>query len=161
MSTVLFDAPGPRARRRHRQLAAVFSVSLLLILAWAVWRLIEAGSLTSVVFNDTFQNSNIEFLLGGLASTLKAAALAIVTSIVFGILFAVARLSDHRWVSWPAVGVIEFFRAVPLVLLVIGVWSSYKNTIGTLACLVIALTLYNGSVLAGFNGNFFFGFCIF
>jgi len=148
MSTVLFDAPGPRARKRHRLIAGAFSVLLLAATYWVYTTFREEGLLTSTVVNDTFQNSNVTFLLEGFVSTVKAAALAIVGSVVFGAVFAVGRLSDHRVLRWPSTVVVEFFRAVPLVLLILGIWYAYKETIGTLMSLVLALTLYNGSVLA-------------
>lgn len=148
MSTVLFDAPGPRARRRHRIIAGVFALILLALAYWVVDTFRETGLLTATVVDDTFQDSNVTFLLEGFASTLKAAALAIVGSVVFGAVFAVGRLSDHRVLRWPSIAIVEFFRAVPLVLLLLGIWYAYKDTIGTLMSLVAALTLYNGSVLA-------------
>ena len=148
MSTVLFDAPGPRARRRHRLIAGVSSLLLLAAAYWVYTTFREEGLLTSTVVNDTFQNSNVTFLLEGFVSTLKAAALAIVGSVVFGAVFAIGRLSDHRVLRWPSTIVVEFFRAVPLVLLILGIWYGYKETIDTLMSLVLALTLYNGSVLA-------------
>ena len=148
MSTVLFDAPGPRARKRHRLIAGAFSLLLLAATYWVYTTFREEGLLTSTVVNDTFQNSNVTFLLEGFVSTVKAAALAIVGSVVFGAVFAVGRLSDHRVLRWPSTVVVEFFRAVPLVLLILGIWYAYKEAIGTLMSLVLALTLYNGSVLA-------------
>ena len=148
MSTVLFDAPGPRAKRRHRVIAAIFAVLLLAIAYWVINKLNEAEVLTATVVNDTYQNSNVKFLYEGFVSTLKAAALAIVGSVLFGVVFAVGRLSDHRILRWPSIAVVEFFRAVPLVLLLLVIWFSFDDAIGTLMSLVAGLVLYNGSVLA-------------
>ena len=39
-------------------------------------------------------------------------------ALVFGAVFAAGRLSDHRWLSGPATVVVEFFRAVPLLILI-------------------------------------------
>jgi glutamate transport system permease protein len=52
--------------------------------------------------------------------------------------------------------VVEFFRAVPLLLLIIFIWALYGYTRGSILPLVLGLILYNGSVLAevfraGFN----------
>ena len=82
-------------------------------------------------------------------ATLKAAGLAIVLSVVAGFLLAVARLSDHAWVRWPASLVIEFFRAVPVLLLIIFCLrspdgSGMESETRGLVALVAALTLYNG-----------------
>lgn len=148
MSDVLFDVPGPKARRRHQLYTAGFVALVLVGAFFVVQRFRSEGVLTSDVVNDTFQNSNVTFLLEGLRGTLKAAALAIVGAIVFGALFAVGRLSNHAVVRLPCTAVIEFFRAVPLVLLILIIWFSFKDTIGTLGSLVAGLTLYNGSVLA-------------
>lgn len=148
MSSVLFDVPGPKARRRHRLYTVAFLAVVLVVILFVVQRFRSEGVLTSDVVNASFQNSNIRFLLDGLVGTLKAAALAIVGAVVFGAVFAVGRLSDHAVVRLPCTLVIEFFRAVPLVLLILIIWFSFKDTIGTLGSLVAGLTLYNGSVLA-------------
>lgn len=148
MSAVLFDVPGPRARRRYLILTVLFAAVLLVIAWWAVQRLRSEGVLSAEVFNDTFQNSNISFLLEGFIATVEAAALGIAGAIVLGAVLAVGRLSDHGVIRWPCTAVIEFFRAVPLLLLIIGIWFGFKETIGTLASLVAGLILYNGAVLA-------------
>jgi glutamate transport system permease protein len=148
MSSVLFDTPGPKARARHRVYTVVFVLISLAILFWVVQKFREEEVLTSEVFNQTFQDNNVEFMIEGLIGTLKAAGLAILTSLVFGAIFAVGRLSDHRSIRTPSVVVIEIFRAIPLVLMIIIIWSAYAGTIGLLWSVVAGLTLYNGSVLA-------------
>lgn len=148
MSSVLFDIPGPKARRRHRLYTAGFALLLLAAAYFVVQRLRSEGVLTAEVINASFQNRYISFMFEGLIGTLKAAGFAIVGAIVLGALLAVGRLSNHAVVRWPCTVVIEFFRAVPLVLLIIIIWYSFKETIGTLASLVAGLTLYNGAVLA-------------
>jgi glutamate transport system permease protein len=148
MSSVLFDVPGPRARRRHLIYSILFVLVSIGLLTWVILTLVDAGVLTEQVFEQAFQQNNVEFMLEGLENTLKAAVIAIVTSLAFGAVFAVARLSIHRPVRWPAVIVIEVFRAIPLVLMIIVIWYAYKDFLGTLGSLVAGLTLYNGSVLA-------------
>ena len=54
-----------------------------------------------------------------LVGTLKAAALVDRLALVVGFFLAVGRLSDHAWVRVPCVAIVEFFRAVPLLLLMI------------------------------------------
>jgi len=148
MSSVLFDTPGPKARRRHLLLGGLWLVVLAGVGAWAFSKLSSAGVLTSEVFEGVFAQSNVDFILEGFKGTLKAAALGIAGAIGFGLVFSAGRLSEHRIFRWPSVVVIEFFRAVPLVLLIIAIWFQFESSIGTMMSLVIALTLYNGSVLA-------------
>lgn len=148
MSSVLFDTPGPRARRRHQVYAVLFSLLLLAIAAWVVQRFRSEGVMTSTVFNDVFQNRNIRYLWEGLQGTLKAAVFSIITSIVFGAVLAVGRMSNHRVVSLPFAVVVEVFRAIPVVVLILAVYFSAKGTFGVQGSLVAGLTLYNGSVLS-------------
>lgn len=148
MSNVLFDAPGPKARRRHAVIAALVVVVLVAAVFAALRRLNSEGVLTADVAEEVFAQSNVDFIREGFIGTIKAALLGILGSTLFGLVFAAGRLSDHRWLRWPSIAVVEFFRAVPLVLLILGIWFAYKNSIGTLMSLVCALTLYNGAVLA-------------
>jgi glutamate transport system permease protein len=93
-----------------------------------------------------------DYILPGLLDTLKAAAVAMVLSLTFGIVFAVGRLSDHWWIRIPAGVVVEFFRAVPLLLMMFfiffGVPFLTQQPMSIFWAVVIGLTLYNGSVLA-------------
>jgi glutamate transport system permease protein len=69
---------------------------------------------------------------------------------VFGLVFGVGKLSDHAWVRWPCWVVVEFFRAVPVLLLMVFIFLAYGigDGFGSYWSVVFALTLYNGSVLA-------------
>ncbi len=66
-------------------------------------------------------------------------------------IFGIGKLSDHAWIRWPCWAVVEFFRAVPVLLLMILIFFSYgisRGESGAYWSVVIALTLYNGAVLA-------------
>ena len=58
-------------------------------------------------------------LVDGLLTTLKMAGSAVVFAVVFGVVLGVGKLSEHAWVRWPCWAVVEFFRAVPVLLLMI------------------------------------------
>ena len=150
-ANVLFDSPGPRTRRRHRIYSVVTVLALLGLLALVVLRLDAKGQLAYVLWEPFITPAYLQALLDGLLRTLQMAALAVVFSVVFGVVLGVAKLSDRRWVRGPAWLVVEFFRAVPVLLLMVFLYFSYgvgADGIGALWCVVIALTLYNGSVLA-------------
>ncbi|GAA4703095.1 amino acid ABC transporter permease [Phytohabitans rumicis] len=152
-TTVLYDHPGPRARLRNRLLTAVFGVALLALLWWIYLKFDEKGQFESRLWKPfTEQNIWVNFIWKGLQATLTAAVTGMVLSLAFGIIFAVGRLSEHRWISIPAGMVVEFFRAVPLLLMIFfifyGVPFLIEGPVPAFWAVVIGLTLYNGSVLA-------------
>jgi glutamate transport system permease protein len=151
MSNVLFDTPGPKTRARHRLYTVASALVLLLIVGWLVKRLYDYGEFEYDLWEPFLTPRYLEVLLvDGLLATLKMAGTAVLGAVVFGVVFGVGKLSDHAWVRWPAWLVVEFFRAVPLLLLIIFIFFSYGtgDGIGSYWSVVIGLTLYNGSVLA-------------
>jgi len=150
--SVLFDAPGPRTAARHRSYTIVSVVALVALVAFAVWTMYEEGQLEYALWEPFLTPDYIEYILvDGLLKTLQMAFFSIVFAVVFGLLFGVAKLSDHAAVRWPAWLVVEFFRAVPVLLLMVFTFFLLAIGDGLLSsfwCVVISLTLYNGSVLA-------------
>ena len=150
-ASVLFDAPGPRTRARHR-IYTVLGVLLLVGLVGAViWRLNDRGQLAYELWEPFVTPEYVQALWQGLLKTLQMAALSIVFAVVFGVSFGIGKLSDHAWVRWPCWLVVEFFRAVPVLLMMIFVFYAYgvgEGGIGSYWSVVIALTVYNGAVLA-------------
>ncbi|GAA4229340.1 amino acid ABC transporter permease [Actinomadura meridiana] len=118
-ATVLFDVPGPRARARNMVVAVVTSIVLLGLFAALVWRFNEKGQFAGEFWSPFIKWTVWDkLILPGLWSTLKAAAVAAVLAMVFGVVFGLARLSDHWWIRIPAGVVVEFFRAIPLLILI-------------------------------------------
>lgn len=148
MSSVLFDVPGPRAVLRHRLYGVVGTLLILAFLGFAGWKLWEADQITPDAFRYLTVPSIVEGLLEALGATLSAAAIAILLAIVFGAVFAVGKMSPNPVLRWPSVAVIEFFRAIPVLLLILGIFLTFGSTLGSFWALVLALMLYNGSVLA-------------
>ncbi|QYJ02767.1 amino acid ABC transporter permease [Nocardioides panacisoli] len=152
MSTsVLFDAPGPKTVARHRIYTVVAGAAVLGFLLWALWRLYVEGQFTYDKWEVFLTPRYLEVILvDGLLQTLQMAGTAIVAAVLFGFLFGVGKMSDHAWVRWPSWAVVEFFRAIPVLLLMVFVWFLIGiNTSGASYWgVVIALMLYNGSVLA-------------
>jgi glutamate transport system permease protein len=151
--TVLYDHPGPRARRRNRLLTGVFGVLLLALLYWIYRTFAAKGQWAAPLWKPFLAGSTwTDYIVPGLLATAGAAAVAMVLSLVFGLVFAVGRLSDHRWVSVPSGIVVEFFRAVPLLLLMFfiffGIPFLTQAPMPPFWAVVAGLTLYNGSVLA-------------
>lgn len=147
MSSVLFDVPGPKARVRHNLGTVVATIAALAVLGWALWQLWQAGEFERDLWEDLSQPNIWRAIQQGIIGTISAAAVAIVLSVLLGAILAVARLSDHAWVRWPAVVFVEFFRAVPLLLLIMFLFIAYPE-VGRYWAVVLGLMLYNGSVLA-------------
>lgn len=152
---VLFDAPGPRARRRH----AVFTGLGVLLVAGLVYlalrKMADKGQLDSALWKP-FTTATVwrEYLIPGLKGTFKAAALSILLAGAFGLVFGMGRLSPIAPVRWVSSMVVEFFRAVPVLIMMIfafGVYAQnqvFSSEINPLAAVVTGLTLYNGAVVA-------------
>ncbi len=148
MSSVLYDVPGPRARARHRLYGLLGVLLIGALLGWIGWKLWEAGQITPEKWAFLAEPDILAQLLEGLGVTLTTAALAIVLAIVFGAVFASGRLSDHALLRWPSVAVVEFFRAVPVLLMILFLNFTFTEQLGAFGSVVVALMLYNGSVLA-------------
>ncbi len=149
---VLFDAPGPRTAARHRIYTVVTSVLMLALLAYAIKRLNDAGQFAYALW-EPFVTPRIMRAIGeAWIDTITMAVLAVLGALVFGVIFGVGKLSDHAPVRWVAWLVVEFFRAVPVIMLMILCFFTVFNSMpierGAYWTVVLALTVYNGAVLA-------------
>ncbi|WP_394823343.1 amino acid ABC transporter permease [Pendulispora albinea] len=150
-ATVLYDAPGSRARVRHRLIGAVTIVGLAALVIFAIYRFWDTGQFEPLKWKQ-FEYPAIQAqLIDGLLGTLKAAGTAAVLALLFGATFASARISDAWIFRGPATFVVELFRAIPLLILIFFgyyVPVRFGMAISNFWALVAGLTVYNGSVLA-------------
>ena len=154
-ASILFDAPGPRARVRNRVISGV-TVIVVVLVAWAVTaKLAGKGQLTAAKWQP-FLTANLwkTYVLPGIQGTLTAAALSIVLALILGFLLGVGRLSGIGAVRWPCAVIVEFFRAVPVLIMMIfayflyALYDTFPSKHLALAGVVTGLTLYNGAVIA-------------
>jgi glutamate transport system permease protein len=147
---VLYDAAGPRGRRRILVGSIVGGLVVALVAGAAVARLAANGALEAERWRVLTQG-NLQRLLGrGLAATLRAALVAMALAMALGGLLAVARLSRRRWLSRPAGAWVELFRGLPLLLVILFLFLGLPAaglTISTFWALVAGLTLYNSAVI--------------
>lgn len=163
MTSVLYDEPGPRARRR----ALIGTIVALLAIAAAVFvavrRLDEQGQFDWELWGPLLDPGVEEFplvweLIGeGLLATLVAALLSIALSLVVGTTLGVMRMMLGRWGRVPLVGFIELFRGLPVVITIVLVWRAivefdinitFLPGEDGLWYLVIGLMLYNSVIIA-------------
>ena len=150
MSSVLYDELGPRGRR-HVRLASIAVYVALALLAYVVLgRLGDKGQLEGRRWANLKNPALVEFLAEGLWANVKAAVVAMALALVLGAFLALGRLSRNALVRWPATLVIELFRGLPQLLLILGaalVLPRYGYELDAFVYVVIALTLYQGAVL--------------
>ncbi len=156
MTSVLYDTPGPRAKRRNVLYTIVFLAVMAVAAWWVLSALADKNQLAADKWTPFVTDSQVwtTYLLPGLTETLKAAALSILIALPLGALLGIGRLSDHRWVRVPVGAVVEFFRAIPVLLLMMFAAALYREftTVSSdfrpLYAVVTGLVLYNASVIA-------------
>jgi glutamate transport system permease protein len=179
-TSVLYDAPGPRARRMTL-IASVLVGILLVAGAWlfVIEPLRAKGQFTEKLWGPLIDPSNPSFTLlwqrlgQGATATLTAAALAIVSSLLFGTLLAVLRiqlkeLAQRRYSGLSTAAArllrvltrllnvvtrvcIEVFRGLPVVITIFFVGRGLPQfgvDFSPLWYLMIGLTIYNMVVIA-------------
>ncbi len=166
MSTsVLYDRPGPKARRRAL-LGTLASLTVILVLVGiAGKRLADNGQFEADVWSPLLNPSDDNFslvwqLIGkGLLNTLIAAALAIALSLALGVLLGVGRMLLGKVLGAPVFLFIQLFRGLPVIITIVMVWR-FMVELGlddlvaplpgdtSLWYLVIGLTLYNSVIIA-------------
>lgn len=115
---VLFDEPGPRGRRVILLWSVVVSLLVAGLVALALWQFYNNNQLDPVKWQMFGQSSTLRFLGAGLKGTFLTTLVAAVVAFPFALLLALGRLSRSPLVSRPATAWIEFFRSVPMLLVV-------------------------------------------
>jgi glutamate transport system permease protein len=147
---VLYDAAGPRGRRRIVAGSVVGLLAVAAVVAVALGRMAAKGAFDADLWKLLTQANVQRLLARGLAATLRAALLAMALSMAVGALLAVGRLSRRAWLARPVGAWVELFRGVPLLLLILFVFLGLPAagvTVSTFQALVLGLTLYNSAVL--------------
>jgi glutamate transport system permease protein len=148
---VLADTLGPRGRRRVLIASLVASLVLAAVFALAVKRFADNGQLAEDKWRPLTQWAVIKFYLGGAANTLRAAAVSMFFALSIGALAALARLAKTPPLRWVATLYVEFFRGLPLFVLIVFTWLGFPKLhlrLDSFWYLVIALSVYNSSILA-------------
>jgi len=151
-ASILFDAPGPKTVVRHRLYSLLTIAALAALFGFLLWRLYQKEQFTYEKWEAFVTPGYIEALIfNGLLVTLQMAFTAVIAAVLFGVVFGLGKLSDHGFVRWPCWAVVEFFRAVPVLLMMIfifGVYGITRGDSGAYWSVVFALIVYNGAVLA-------------
>ncbi|MBT2469970.1 amino acid ABC transporter permease [Streptomyces sp. ISL-66] len=156
MTSVLYDTPGPKARARNWIYSGIFVVAAAAVLWWVLTALADKGQLDGDKWSPFVADGNVwtTFLIPGLGETLRAGAIAMVIALPLGALLGIARLSDHTWVRAVVGSWVEFFRAVPVLMLMLFSsaffvqYTAVGSDMRPLYAVITGLVLYNSAVIA-------------
>lgn len=156
MTSVLYDVPGPRAKVRNWIFTGVFLVLLGLASWWILSVMADKHQLDADKWSPFVTDGQVwtTFLIPGLLETLKAGAIAMVIALPLGALLGIGRLSDHAWVRVPVGTVVEFFRAIPVLMLMLFgsaffvQFTTVASDVRPLYAVIAGLVLYNAAVIA-------------
>jgi len=155
MTSVLYDVPGPKARRRSLVISVVGTVAIVgglvaLLMFLAAPRTNAggvqiAGMLDPSRWDLVLDRAVWRVVWRGLLGTLQMAGVAAVGAIILGIVLSMARTARSALVRIPAGIVLEFFRGMPVLLLMLFTLLAFST--GTYWAGVVALILYNGAII--------------
>jgi glutamate transport system permease protein len=146
----LGDALGPRGRRQTRILTVISGALILGFIYVALTRLADKGQLDEAKWEPFTQWPVQKFFLEGIRTTVEVSLVSMAGAMVMGTILALARLSQTKAVRWFTTLFVEFFRGLPLVLLIffcaLGL-PSYGLDLTVFWYVAIGLIVYNGAVL--------------
>lgn len=153
--SVLYDAPGPKARRRSL-IGSIVGIILIAALFWwviatlAAPRISANDAVTPGMFDpsrwDVLANPLVwERFAGGVGATLMMAGAAAILAILIGIGFSFVRTATTKWIRVPAAILLEFFRGMPVLLMIFFVFLVFST--GAYWAGVIGLGVYNGAII--------------
>lgn len=156
-ANVLYEAPGPRARR----LSLLFSVLTggvivggLIFVAYGLGRprVTAAGTKLPGLWDhsrwDIFAEPVVwrRMLWDGLVvGTLRAAGLAAVLALIGGVMLCFLRMAKSPLVRVPTAVVLEFFRGMPVLLMMLFIMLALRT--GGYWAVVGALAVYNAAII--------------
>jgi len=146
MTSVLYDVPGPKARRISLIGSIVGVLVIGGLLALAIVTLAQQGIFQAQRWAIFGQADVWSLLFNGMSATLSAAAIAAVIAFPLGLLLCLMRISDIAWIRVPTRIVLEFLRGMPVVLMMLFVLLVFATS--SFVAVVAGLVLYNSAIFA-------------
>jgi glutamate transport system permease protein len=154
-NSVLYDVPGPKAKRLSLVLsivgvAIILAIVAVFVAALAAPRVSANGSVQPSLLDpsrfDIFSDVQLWLGLGrGLWGTISMAAPAAALALVIGVLFCFGRSSTTTWVRVPTTVLLEFFRGIPVLLLMLFTLLVFHT--GAYWAGIAGLAIYNGAII--------------
>lgn len=146
MTSVLYDVPGPKARRISLIGSIVGVIVIGGLLALAIVTLAQQGIFQAQRWAIFGQADVWSLLFSGMSATLSAAAIAAVIAFPLGLLLCLMRISDIAWIRVPTRIALEFLRGMPVVLMMLFVLLVFATS--SFVAVVAGLVLYNSAIFA-------------
>jgi glutamate transport system permease protein len=150
-ASVLYDAPGPRTRRRIAVASGISLLALVGLAALAVHQFAAHGQLGSAQWRPFAQWAIWRYLLEALWGTVRAALLTAVLGAAIGMVFALGRLSPVRPIRWLSAAYVEIARTLPVLLMIyvtLFALPRYGVNLPIIWKLVAPLTVANSAAFA-------------
>ncbi|MFD2758819.1 amino acid ABC transporter permease [Gulosibacter faecalis] len=160
-ASVLYDAPGPKTRRTSRLISAIVSAVIVILLGWFIFTLGQPRTTASgAVLDGLWDASRWDIFVdpddagevwegllwrGLVLGTLRAAGLAAVLALIFGVLLALGRMARSPWIRIPVTVALEFLRGMPVLLMMLFIMLGLS--VGAYPAVVGALAIYNGAII--------------
>lgn len=153
---VLYDVAGPAEKARERRISVIFTIALVAIGAAVVAMFARNG-----VFDDRwlvlvdvptnfagFETHHVwQAIFRGLGNTLLAAVIALPLAALLAVVLVSVRASPIPPLRWLATGIIEVFRGLPVILVMLFGILVLPGA-SPLMAVVFGLVLYNSAVFA-------------
>ena len=114
----LYEAPGPKLRRKIRIGTAISAVAIAVLVGLIVRQFYVTGQLAPKYWVFFTRPTTWRFLGEGFLGTLQVSLTAGAISLALGVLLMLGRVSTFKVLSVICRAVIEFFRGVPSLLLI-------------------------------------------
>ncbi len=118
MRDALYEAPGPKTRRRTIIGTIISVIALIALAAFVVYRFYITDQLNPKYWLFFTQWTTWRFLLDGFLGTLRVAFAAGIISMALGLLLMLGRISKHKLLSAACHVITDLFRSLPSLLLI-------------------------------------------
>ena len=115
---ILYEAPGPKMRRRIAIATAISLIVLASLIVVIVRQFYITGQLQAKYWSLFTRYTTWRFLGRGLAGTLEVALMSSVVSLVAGMLLMLGRISKSSILRWISTALIELSRGIPTLLFI-------------------------------------------
>lgn len=118
MRDALYEAPGPKTRRRTRIVTFTSLILVALGIALVVRQFYVTGQLDAKYWSFFLKPTTWTYLASGFVGTFKVAFTAGIIALILGVIFMLGRTAHNKVISTIFRVIIDFFRGVPSLLLI-------------------------------------------